>query len=414
MMNKCFLVVGFLPWLMMGQTNTITASPYSLFGIGVNTKSNIGKNSALGGGGYALQSNHLINTQNPASFADIPENIFLYDFGMTAELSSIANRGKEEKRLAGNISSIAIASSLSRRSGFGLTLEPYSDVGYALIGVESNVEGSYDTFVSNVFGSGGLNDLKFNYGYRVTDKFGVGIGLSYYFGTIKETQKIQSNYNSLFVEDKNKYSGVRIDLGIRGAIVDQLKFGFRMRLPTTLKVTHDRKVSKMVSLIPKPEIIENTTGEHLPNFELPLEVGGGIVYTPNESWALNLDFSYNFWNATDQHDNIGSFIDQKVVGFGMEYVIDDQSYNYWKQIKFRAGMNYDTGYLEVYDRTVDGYSIMAGIGIPLSKSRKSTLNLSYNRNQYGASQGILVEETFNTFNINLSLGDIWFLKRKIN
>ncbi len=414
MMNKCFLLVGFMPWLMMGQTNTITASPYSLFGIGVNTKSNIGKNSALGGGGYALQSDYFINTQNPASFADIPENIFLYDFGMTAELSSISSRGKEEKRLAGNISSIAIASTLSKRSGFGLTLEPYSDVGYALIGVESNIEGSYDTFVSNVFGSGGLNDLKFNYGYRVTDKFGVGMGLSYYFGTIKETQKIQSNYNSLFVEDNNKYSGVRIDLGIQGAIVDRLKFGFRMRLPTTLNVTHDRTVSKLVNLIPKPEIIENTTGENLPNFELPLEVGGGIVYTPNVSWALNVDFSYNFWNATDQRDNIGSFIDQKVVGIGLEYAIDDQSYNYWEQIKFRVGMNYDTGYLEVYDRTIDGYSIRAGIGIPLSRSRKSTLNLSYSRNQYGASQGFLVEETFNTFNINLSLGDIWFLKRKIN
>lgn len=61
---------------MMGQTNTITASPYSLFEIVVNTGSNIGKNSDLGGWGYDLQSDYLINTQSLATFVGIPENIF--------------------------------------------------------------------------------------------------------------------------------------------------------------------------------------------------------------------------------------------------------------------------------------------------------------------------------------------------
>ena len=61
---------------MMGQTNIITASPYSLFEIVVNTGSNIGKNSDLGGWGYDLQSDYLINAQNLATFVGIPENIF--------------------------------------------------------------------------------------------------------------------------------------------------------------------------------------------------------------------------------------------------------------------------------------------------------------------------------------------------
>lgn len=414
MMNRYLLIVGLIPWLMTAQTNTITASPYSLFGVGVNTKSNIGINRALGGGGYALHNNNLINNQNPAFYAHIPDNTFLYDIGLTAELSSISSRGREEKRLAGNISSIAIASTLSKRSGFGLTLEPYSDVGYALIGVESNVEGSYETFVSNVFGSGGLNDLKLSYGLSLGHKFNMGMGLSYYFGTIKETQKIQSELNSLFVEDSNKYTGLRVDLGVQGSIVNPLGFGVRIRFPTRLQVSHDRKVSKMVNLIPRPEIVENTQGEDMPDFKLPLEIGGGVVYTPNSSWSFNMDFSHNFWSATDQEDNIGGFIDQNVVGIGMEYVMDDQSHIYWKRMKFRGGINYDSGYLEVYNRTINGYSIMAGIGIPLSRTKKTTINISYNRGQYGASQGILVKETLNTFNINLSLGDIWFLKRKVH
>lgn len=403
-----------MPLMVIGQTNTITASPYSLYGIGVNTKSSIGRNSALGGGGYAFQTMDQINNHNPASFAAIPDNNFLYDFGLTAELSSISSRGNEEKRLAGNISNLAIAATTGTRSGFGLTLEPYSDVGYALIGVESNIEGSYDTFISNIFGSGGLNDLKLNYGYILKDRLRVGVGLSYIFGTIKETQRIQSQYNSLEVEDKNKYSGFRMDVGLQGTISDHLKFGFTARLPTSLTVTHDRRISKMVSLIPKPQVVENTTGEHLPNFDLPLELGGGIVYMPSSSWAINLDYSRNFWNETDQYDNIGTFIDQETFGVGMEYAMDNQSINYWERIKFRIGGRYDSGYLEVYDHVIDGYTVSGGIGIPLFRSSKSSINISYGRSVYGASQGILVEETFNTFNINISLVDIWFLKRKVN
>ncbi|WP_041801700.1 hypothetical protein [Flagellimonas ruestringensis] len=414
MMNKCFLLLWLMPLMMIGQTNTITASPYSLYGIGVNTKSNIGRNSALGGGGYAFQTIDQINNHNPASFAAIPDNNFLYDFGLTAQLSSVSSKGNEEKRLAGNISNLAIAATTGARSGFGLTLEPYSDVGYALIGVESNIEGSYDTFISNIFGSGGLNDLKLNYGYILKDRLRVGVGLSYIFGTIKETQRIQSQYNSLEVEDKNKYSGLRMDVGLQGTISDHLKFGFTARLPTSLKVTHDRRISKMVSLIPKPQVVENTTGEHLPNFDLPLELGGGIVYMPSSSWTINLDYSRNFWNATDQNDNIGTFIDQEIFGVGIEYAVDNQSINYWKRIKFRIGGNHDSGYLEVYDYVINGYSISGGIGIPLSRSSKSSINISYGRSEYGASQGVLVEETFNTFNVNISLVDIWFLKRKVN
>jgi len=413
-MSRCLFLFGFIPFILIGQTNTITASPYSLYGIGVNSKSSIGRNSVLGGGGYAFQTIDQINNHNPASFAAIPDNNFLYDFGLTAELSSISSKGNEENRLAGNISNLAIATTSGTRSGIGLTLEPYTDVGYALIGIESNIEGSYDTFISNIFGSGGLNDLKLNYGVILKDQLRVGLGLSYFFGTIKETQRIQSQYNSMQVEDKNKYSGFRLDIGLQGIISNHLKYGFTARLPTSLKVTHDRYISKMVNLIPKPEIVENTTGEHLPGFDLPLELGGGIMYHPNSSWAINLDYSRNFWDATDQSDNIGTFIDQNIVGIGIEYAVDDQSINYWKRIKFRVGGNYDSGYLKVYDQVIDGYSIKAGLGIPLSKSSKSTINVSYGRSEFGASQGILVEESFHTFNVNISLVDIWFLKRKVN
>lgn len=143
MMNRSILFsIVLFPLLLLSQLNNLTGSPYSLFGIGVATNANIGKNSALGRGGYAISNDHLINSLNPSSLGSIGEKGFLFDFGFLAELSTVANKNTEERRLAGNFSNLAIASSISPKSAFGLSVTPYTDVGYSLLGVESNIEGS--------------------------------------------------------------------------------------------------------------------------------------------------------------------------------------------------------------------------------------------------------------------------------
>ena len=154
------ITIATLPVGIFSQTNNLTGSPYSLFGLGVSTNSNIGINSSIGKGGYALEGNNFINNYNPAAFAVLAEKNFIFDVGILAEISTVASKNNEERRLAGNLSSVAIASSISKKSGFGLTLDPYSDVGYAVIGIESNIEGSFDNFSSSIFGSGGINNLK--------------------------------------------------------------------------------------------------------------------------------------------------------------------------------------------------------------------------------------------------------------
>ncbi len=415
MMNRtmwCVLLMALLQsHNTIGQTNNLTGSPYSLFGLGVGTNSNIGKNSALGRGGYGLEGTGFINNYNPASYAAIYEKSFMYDIGFLAELSTVANQQNEERRLAGNLSSLAIASSINKKSGFGLTLDPYSDVGYAVIGIEGNIEGSFDTFNSNIFGSGGLNDLKLSYGYRVNDYLNLGLGLSYLFGNIDENEQINTGTSSLTVQETNRYFGARIDFGAQGKLNDRLVLGARWQLPTSLNARRDRNVLKSTGLSLAQIPVESTSNATITDFDLPLEIGTGLVFKPITSITLNLDYTKSYWSATDQDDNIGTFVDQDIYAFGAEYLKDDQSFRFWERMRFRVGFNYDSGYLRVNDEIIDSYSITGGLGIPLGRS---TLNLSYGYRGSGSAEGILVQETFHTFNVNFSLRDIWFLKRKVN
>ncbi|GAB5475089.1 MAG: membrane protein [Maribacter sp.] len=409
--------MGLFPLLAKSQLNNLTGSPYSLFGIGVSTNSNIGKNSALGKLGYALGSDFLINNANPASYGGLGEHAFLFDFGFLAELSSISDRSNDEARLASNFSNFAIASSITPRSSFGLSLVPYTNVGYSLLGIESNIEGSLDRFTSNLFGSGALNDFRFSYGNLVTEQLRLGVNFSYLFGLITESEIVNvrsglMTTSTLNVQEQSNYNGFRMGLGLQYDIHPKLSLGWTVNLPTVLSGKQDRTVGKTLDGSRAP--VENETDLDISSFSLPMEVGTGILLKANKKLNLNLDYSIRLWNATDQEDNVGEFTDQYVFGFGAEYIADDTSYKYWQRINLRAGFNYDTGYLKVSDNNIGSYGITAGIGFPLGLNSKSMVNIGFAQTNRGSTEGILVEERVNTVNINVSLKDFWFFKRKIN
>ncbi len=413
-MNKhlSILLIFWSTHCMFAQTNNLTGSPYSLFGLGVQSNSNIGKNNALGRGGIALESNHLINIYNPASFASIPKQSFLLDIGFLGELNEVSNSSKDELRLAANFSNLAFAFSVSDRSGLGISIIPFTDVGYSLVGIRSNIEGSQNEFVSNITGSGGLSDLKLNYGYQLFDNFRIGLTTSYLFGSIKETENVVIGEAFLNITEENFYNGFRFGFGFQYDINDTYTIGFTTDLPTSLNGSQDRFVTKTLDFVATDE--ESEKGLDISNFKLPLEIGFGVRAKPMNGLTLNIDYKRNLWSTTDQKDEIGKFVDQSIISLGAQYRARERGLKYWQNVEFRAGINYDSGYLKVNTEVIDNYSFSAGIGFPISRSGNSMLNISFTSGQRGSVEGILIEEKFNLININLSLKDIWFKKIKFN
>ncbi|UJH69142.1 hypothetical protein [Allomuricauda sp. SCSIO 65647] len=415
--HRYFLMLPLLCSLQVltAQTNNLTGSPYSLFGLGVNSNSNVGINSALGRGGYALSGASLINNLNPASYGDLGDKTFIYDFGFLAELSAISNRSSTENRLAGSFSNIAIAANLDAKSAFGLSIVPFSDVGYSLIGIESNIEGSLENFTANVFGSGALNDLRLSYGYGATDYLRFGFYASYLFGSIDERELVSgpgfANETGLNIEETNYYNGLRFGLGLQIEPVSDLVLAWGVDLPTILSGSQDRRIQRTLDFA--PSVVEDEQGLDIDDFKLPMKINTGLLWQPTEGLGISMDYSLALWNATEQKDNVGEYIDEEEYAIGLQYVQDENSYLFSKRIQYRAGFNYNTGYLAINDNPIDSYTITAGLGIPLGNRTLSSLNISYGFTARGATEGILVEEQIHTLNVNLSLKDFWFLKRKI-
>jgi opacity protein-like surface antigen len=394
------------------QSEGLTSSPYSLYGLGVINQTSIGRSNSLGHTGIGMGSATDINNLNPANFALTPKNSFFYDVGVRGAHNSYGNTVDGESKNSLNFSNLAFAFSITERLGMGITLVPYSDVGYSLLGIRTNIEGSTETFESNVTGVGGLNDLGIDLGYGLSSSLRLGLSLSFLFGNIEEKESFAIRNSAFQLEETTNYSGARLGLGVQYDIVEGLSLGATAQLPVSLGGTLKRSVLKTLDY---SEVeVENGTADEVSDFKLPLELGFGLSAKPMGSLMVNLDYKRNFWDATDQSENSGTYKDQDIFGIGLEYLKNEKGIKYGDRIRYRGGFNFDNGYLAIDDTKIESFSLTAGVGFPLNPMNNSMINLSYSYGSTGVLQNILIRENYHLITLNLSLEDLWFAKRKIN
>jgi len=402
----CFMCVS----VALAQSNTTTSSPYSLFGLGTQSNAKIGKFNGLGKTGIAVKSPGFINIANPSSLGGFNSNLFLFDIGVLTEISTFSDDNvSDESKVNATLSNLAIAFPLIKKAGMGISITRASSVGYSLSGIESVIENTNELAISDVSGFGGINDLRFDFGYQVNDKLSLGLKISYLWGEIEEEETIVVGNNGITLEDVNLYSGFQLGLGFQFQPSKKILVGGVVDFGTSLKGTNSQFVSQIYEGI--PSTISFTEETDISNFDYPVAMGFGLSYLPNEKLLITLDYKHFSWDVTDQEDSIGVFVDQTTIGTGAEYVPKANSLKYFDRVNYRAGLYYDSGYLEIDNSKIDNISGVLGIGLPIGK-KGGMLNFSYTRGLRGSSDEVLVEENINQFNINLSLFDIWFKKRK--
>ncbi len=407
---SCFVVsILFGISTLFAQSSSLSSSPYSLYGLGVPDDNGVGSINSLGKLGFALPSLTNINAKNPASLGRMTQKSFLFDIGLKTQYETVINSFQEEARFTGNFSNITVAFPISKKSGVSLSLIPFTNVGYILIGLENNIEGSTDNFITNVVGSGGLNDFKLSYGYSLTDKLRVGASGSILFGTIDETETNIVEASTLIISEENYYSGFQVNLGAQYDFSNNVSVGFISKLPTNLKGEQTRSINTFLT----ETITSREEDTRLDDFTLPLELGFGFMgnFLKNKL-TVNADYQQNFWKTTDQSDFLGKYVDQHLVGLGVSYRKNPRSLKYWERVFYRTGMHYDSGNLKVNDYRIDNYSFSVGVGLPISLRTNSMLNISYSYGQKGRVSNGLIQENFHQLSFNFSFDGKWFIKRK--
>lgn len=410
MKNKIVLWSCFILMSLPSFSQSISSSPYSLYGVGSLYESDFGYLPSIGSSGIALPSDSFINNLNPASLGFMYQNHFLFDIGGKAIATTYQSGNKSETRNNFQFSHIALAFPVTKKSAFSFSLRPYSSSVFKISNLKLPIADSQEYYYVTAEGSGGLNNLDFSYGYRFGKKLTLGATGTVLFGNTVDDRAFLISNTLTTVHKKTDYSGVRATLGAQYKVDSTFTIASTFKVPTKINASKVQSVSSIADeVVSSIQAEQNSSAD---DYYMPLEMGFGISKRFKNNLNVTLDFEKSFWADTKQSELFGSFVNQERYAFGLTYSTKKNVRKYWDRVGCAAGISYDTGYMEVGGNRVNNASFSIGLNLPVDNTF-SSLNVSYSYGQKGKIANDLIKENYHKISLNLSLDGIWFVKRKI-
>jgi len=391
-------------------SQSISSSPYSLYGVGSLYDSDFGSIPSIGSSGIALPSSIFINNLNPASLGYLPLNHFMFDIGGKAIATTYESGSRSEKRNNFQFSHIAFAFPVTKNSGFSMALRPYSSATFLISNLKLPISDSQESYYLTAAGSGGLNNFDFSYGYRFGKKLSVGASATLLFGNTTDDRSYLISNSITTISKKTDYNGIRATLGGQYQIDSTFTIASTFKMPTRVKASKVQSVETLTNEV--VSTVESNVASDTDDYYLPLEIGVGISKRFKNNLNMTLDYEKSLWGSINQAELYGNFVNQDRFALGFTYSAKKNVRTYWDRIQYAAGANFDTGYLEVDSKRINNAAISVGVSLPIENTY-SALNISYSYGQKGKVSDNLIKENYHKISLNLSLDGIWFVKRKI-
>jgi hypothetical protein len=418
--------------------------PFSRFGLGTINQPYLASSAAMGGLTAALRDPFSLNPENPASFSSLRSTAFEVGLSLKSNTTTINN--KEATGINGSLSYLALGfptysvvnEELDRkpktiRWGMGVSIVPFSTVGYNNNSTDSLTHPSKDSVLVTQYniGSGGNYKLQWSNGVQYK-ALSVGINLAYIFGEMSyDRQLIFSNYGTYSANVYNRgytvnglsYSlGAQYDLKISEAPLGDLK-ATRTHLvigaygnPSTNFKTSSENVFRLVGR--SVDTIFAETGVEGTGI-LPGSFTAGVTFEDNGKdlrggYKIGLQYSTTAWSqyrntARDAGDLLSNTYNFAIGG---EYQYAKDAFSLKK--RYRLGINMGTDPRSIGGTQLSSYTLTAGVGLPIvTKSDGLTAIVNINIEYGKLSAQAANSESYWKLVLGFTLSDNkWFLKRK--
>ncbi|WP_442589344.1 hypothetical protein ACSBL2_25315 [Pedobacter sp. AW31-3R] len=414
-----------------------TQSPYSRFGLGNLTGSQLPQFRAMGGVSTAvnkpvnfnLQSN--INVQNPASYAGI--NLTTIDVGISVGATTLKMGSEKDNSFNGALSHVAFAFPVTPHSAFSFGLIPYSQVGYnysskGTVSSGSNPSVGNATYTNT--GEGGLNKAYLGYGFQLWDHLRLGANVEYLFGNIIENRDVDYRDDGYFLaarlQNKNSIGGLAYSYGVQYDIrldsKTSLNFGYSGSSSSSINSTKTYLATKYITDAVGDdggalETIDSVGGAKQ-KLKLPLIHNFGIALQKDNKWLIGADFRTGKWSGLTLNSQSMGLQDTYGASLGGQITPDFTSINnYFKRVDYRLGVNYDKTYIQQGGEDIKQMGIAFGVGLPLASSPTRTayrLNLTAEVGKRGTTNNGLLQENYMNFHVSFMINDRWFRQFKFD
>ena len=428
-MQKKYSIVFIALALLLGEvtfSQNNTSSPYTQFGIGDLTNKSFGSSNAMGGIGYGLRSSEHVNIKNPASYSSIDSMSFIFTFGLKSKVTQYKTIDDKLTKNNSNLSYLAISFPVTKWLKSSIGLLPYSNVGYGFL--DTIYYENIGSTLNYNYGSGGINQFYLGNSIELFDQVSVGFNVSYLFGSLQQIRTLlfvdEVGFLNTQREDIIRVNDLYLSYGLQyyNKLNDKFSYVLGVSLENSSKINSSYEsitISTSSELVEEvdPYYIFDTTQyiyEENNSIILPSNLGLGFSVNYDEKLTFGVDYNIQNWSESRILGKTDSLVNSNSFQFGLEYIPDKNSATkYYKRFNYRLGGHITNSYIQLYDEQLKDIGFSFGIGIPIKRTR-SVVNLSFDFGKRGTTDHNLILENYGILSLNVSLSDIWFIKRKFD
>ncbi len=401
-------------------------SPYTFYGIGDIRSQGVAVTRAMGGASIGFRNYLYVNTLNPASYSSVRGNSFLSNFDMEGQNFYARTSDAKTSYNTFNVRDIAMSFPLIKGMGVGISVTPYSSVGYDVNYYDQSpdVLGDVGQVFYSYAGSGDVTQFKAGVGYELFKNFSVGADLIYYHGKIVRTFSAEpttitgsGGYYSLMGTSDEYVNSFFGTLGMQWTPVAKsdkvLTVGATWQIGGRMNNQVVESMPLNSTLLPGEDVINR---EYVSGLQMPNVVSAGFYYH-TDKYSFGADYEWADWgtrNKADQSDVL-SFRNTNAVRLGGQYTPNRGDVrNAFNRFTYRAGIRWSQGYVVLHDCPISDVALTMGVGIPLRMTGLSNVNLGLELGQRGTTKAGLSRENYLKFTVGFSLfgEDYWFVKVK--
>ncbi|WP_455074047.1 hypothetical protein [Prevotella fusca] len=412
-----------------------TNSPYSQYGLGALASQATGFNRGMNGLAYGFHEHNQVNYMNPASYASVDSLSFIFDAGVSLQLTNFDENGNKVNAHNADIEYVAASFRAFKHVGVSFGILPYSNVGYNFSNTQ-NVNAfpstsSPNATYSNIYsGNGGLHMVYLGAGWEPFKGIAFGANISYLWGTLNRSST--NTYSDSYVNTLSKnytaqVKSYKVDLGAQFTCPinkkNELTLGLAYSLGHNLGAEPECSI---ISTNSQTSVSDTTRYVVSKAFEIPQTFGVGLMWNHNNRLKFGVDYQMQKWvkiqypqlitiNGKTSYSLVdGQFTDRHKLTVGGDYCKGERYRGFFSRMHYRGGVSYATPYLRINGQEGPReLSASFGVGIPIINgyNNRSMLNISAEWVNQKAV-GLIKENTFR-INVGLTFNERWFAKFKV-
>ncbi len=424
-LSKWFLVVAVV--LSAAESwGQAAPSPFTTYGIGEFYGNGLVHNQGTGTG-VAHPQYWNVNNQNPALL--VYNTFSVFQVGVVGESRRIQGDTTNERNSGGNLNYFVFSFPVKlTKWTTSVGLMPYTNVdfNFQYPAYATDFMGAVvDTVIARESGAGGLTQVYWSNGVRLTKELSVGVKAAYHFGPISNVYSniLTTNVNqgdpyTVNIENKKNIRGFNFGVGASFS-KDSLgrRHDKRFSVGATYNLASDYR-AKMVDRISRTTLAGDTLEKYTLStangtVSVPQSFTIGVAYGRGTRWNVSTEYFYQNWAdfKSVSADDEGLQKSWRW-SLGGDYTPDPLALeNYLSRITYRLGLSYAQAPYTANGATVNDYGINLGFSLPAGRS---SVDVAAQFGKRGNKTENVLEETYVRLFFGITFNDQWFIKRKFD